>query len=140
MSLKFRGSFSKLQKCVAHTQFYGVWRKLPSGHRQYRTNDGAILNWWQSSGTINFQGTDPGRTFENAFIAEAEAKGRLIGKDVGQAADPFEQRGNLRRRIEQARADIARLNWRALRDERAALKNLVADKLEDVATIIQALV
>jgi hypothetical protein len=109
-----------------------LWQLAQSGQRQYRTDDGAILNWWESSGTISFQGKDSGRVFEHAFMAEAEAKQRLISKGAGQAAGPFELRSDVRRRIEQAQADIASLTWRALRHERAALKNRIADKLEDV--------
>jgi hypothetical protein len=32
MSLKFRGSYDKLRKCVANTQFYGNWRKAAKGN------------------------------------------------------------------------------------------------------------
>jgi hypothetical protein len=139
MSRKFRGSYDKLRKCVARTRFYGAWRELPNSQRQYRTGDGAVLNWWESSGTINFQGTDPKKAFESAFIAEAEAKRRLISKDAGPVTGPAEQRNNVRRRIEQAQTDIARLKWRALQSESHALQILIADRLDDVAKIISQL-
>jgi hypothetical protein len=139
MSLKFRGSYGKLRKCVGRTECEGVWRDLPNGQKQYRTKNGAILNWWESSGTINFQGRDPRRSFEKAFMAVAEAKGRLARKDGGQNTEMVAQPDVARRKIERAQADIARLKWRLLRNESPALRNLIADRLNDVAKIINSL-
>jgi hypothetical protein len=139
MSLKFRGSYGKLRKCVCRTEFNGVWRDLPNGQKQYRTELGAVLNWWESSGTINFQGRDPGRSFEKAFIAEAEAKRRLAGEDSRLNTETVEQSGSVRRSIERAQADIARLKWRALRKERPGVRSLIADRLNDAAKVINSL-
>jgi hypothetical protein len=138
MTMRFRGSYEKVQKCVARTGFTGAWRELPNGHKQYRAWDGAVLNWWESSGTLNFQGKDHEGEFENAFLTAAEAKGRLVRKDT----EPYKsstQRIELRRRIERAQAVIAELEWRALREESDALKNQVVDKLEDAVRAIRPL-
>lgn len=139
MSLKFLGSYDGLRRCVARTRFCGVWRELPNGQSQYRTDDGAILNWWESSGTITFQGRDDGTAFENAFIAEAKAKQGLIRKKVRHSPAPIARGTNVRRRIEQAQADIARLKWTALRDESPALKDIIAHKLGNAAKMINDL-
>jgi hypothetical protein len=99
MSLKFRGSYGKLRKCVSWTEYEGVWRDLPNGQKQYRTENGAILNWWESSGTINFQGRDPGKSFGNAFMAVAKAKRRLAGEDSRENTETVEQSGSVRRAL-----------------------------------------
>jgi hypothetical protein len=139
MSLKFRGSYGKLRKCVGRTECEGVWRDLPNGQKQYRTDNGAILNWWESSGTINFQGRDPGRSFEKAIIAAVEAKGHLARKDGRQNTETVRQGGGVRRSFERAQADIARLKWRALRKESPGVRSLIADRLNDAAKIINSL-
>ena len=77
MTLKFRGDYLKLKKCVSRTGATGQWRELKNGHKQFRTNTGAILNWWESTGTIQFQGPDPAMKFERAFISAASARDRL---------------------------------------------------------------
>jgi hypothetical protein len=56
MTLTFRGSYKELKKCVLLTGITGEWRKIENNQVQYRTGDGAVLNWWRSSGTILFQG------------------------------------------------------------------------------------
>jgi hypothetical protein len=139
MNLKFRGNYGKLRKCVSRTEFEGVWRDLPNGQKQYRTENGAILNWWESSGTITFQGRDPGKSFEKAFMAVAEAKERLAGRDGRQNGETVEQAGDVRRTIERAQADIAGLKWRALRKESPGLRSLIAERLNDVAKMINSL-
>src|SRR5436190_607422 len=78
MTLKFLGDYARLKKCVSRTGVTGQWRELKNGHKQFRTTGGAILNWWESSGTIQFQGRDPAMKFEQGFIASA--KGRCSKK------------------------------------------------------------
>ena len=52
---KSRGRFAKLQELVATTGIDGEWikKRQPT---QYRADSGAILNYWESTGTVNFQG------------------------------------------------------------------------------------
>ena len=54
--LKFRGTLSQLRAVIGATAIAGDWRELLSGHHQFRTMDGAVMNWWSSTGTILFQG------------------------------------------------------------------------------------
>jgi hypothetical protein len=70
--MKFSGTYAELQDAVLRTGIYGEWRNL-GNQKQYRSDIGAILNWWQSTGTITFQG--PGLAAD-----EFEAKlSRAIG-------------------------------------------------------------
>jgi hypothetical protein len=137
MSVKFQGSYVELQMCVARAGYSGDWRELSNGHRQYRTDDGAILNYWESSGTVTFQGRDQNRSFEQAVIAAAKAQHRLVDANSGSRREPPDQ-GSLQRRIERAQAEIAELEWRMLKNE-SPLQNLMADKLEAAAHVIKAL-
>ena len=86
MKLEFRGSYDKLRECVLRTRLEGVWRNLKYGQKQYRTNDGGYLNWWEGTGTITFQGHNLAAREEltEAFIAVASAKRRLLGEYRGR--------------------------------------------------------
>jgi hypothetical protein len=83
--LKFRGGYEKLQECVSRTGLRGKWRDLKYGQKQYRTARGGVLNWWQTTGTITFQGLKAmaREKLEEAFIASA--KKYLIGEYDGRA-------------------------------------------------------
>lgn len=52
----FRGTLEQLQYLVALTEVLGAWEWMATGYWCYRCRSGAILNWWPSTGTINFQG------------------------------------------------------------------------------------
>jgi hypothetical protein len=52
------GNFKVLRYVVARTGIPGKWTKGENGHRQFRTGAGAVLNYWRTTGTINFQGSE----------------------------------------------------------------------------------
>jgi hypothetical protein len=47
-----------LRRVVRLTGIPGEWTKGKNDPRQFRTTDGAVLNYWKSTGTITFQGRD----------------------------------------------------------------------------------
>ena len=55
MKKRFRGTYAELQDQVMLTGIFGEWRDL-ANHKQFRGDNGAILNWWELTGTISFQG------------------------------------------------------------------------------------
>jgi hypothetical protein len=110
MALQFRGDYTKVKKCVSRTGVTGQWRELKYGHKQFRTKGGAILNWWQSSGTVLFQGQDPGMKFEQEFIASA--KGRLELKRSEHLPDLQEENATLRKLLENTLVEKAKLKGR----------------------------
>jgi hypothetical protein len=86
MTLRFCGNYTKLQKCVSRTRLDGEWRELKYGQKQFRTDDGGYLNWWEGTGTITFQGSNLAARGElaEAFIAVASPKKRLLGEYRGR--------------------------------------------------------
>jgi hypothetical protein len=110
MTLKFLGNYVKLKKCVSRTGVTGQWRELKNGHKQFCTKTGAILNWWESTGTIQFQGRDPAMKFEQGFIASA--KGRLEQKGSGHLQDLQEENATLRKLLEDTFVEKAKLQRR----------------------------
>lgn len=67
MARKFHGTYQELQDRVLLTGMEGRWRDL-GNQKQFFSEDGAVLNWWQSSGTLFMQGREPGRTaLERSF-------------------------------------------------------------------------
>jgi len=55
---KFLGTFDVLKEKVAQLDLAGEWRELSNGQKQFRARNGGILNWYESSGTLLFQGDD----------------------------------------------------------------------------------
>lgn len=64
--VKFLGTYDSLQNKVSQLSVAGEWIELPDGKKQFKNRNGAILNWWESTGTILFQG-------DNKAKAEMEA-------------------------------------------------------------------
>jgi hypothetical protein len=105
MKLKFLGDYAKLRKCVSRTGISGQWRQIKNHQIQYRTDDGALLNWWESTGTIVFQGRKRAiRKFKGPFVRAALEKGLLENQS---AAD--EEIADLKRQLKGAVVDIAHL-------------------------------
>lgn len=110
MSLKFRGDFTRIQKYVSRIDSRGHWRDLKYGGKQYRTNNGAVLNWWKKSGKILFQGHGAAALeFEQEFIAIASAKERLTGKSTKDLEGLRKENETLRKLIADVLVESVRL-------------------------------
>jgi hypothetical protein len=84
MSFKIRGNYRRLRKAVTRAGLNGSWRELKYGQKQYRTDDGGVLNWRETTGTISFQGVKTAAKEELAKAFTASAKERLVGVYPGQ--------------------------------------------------------
>jgi len=115
--MKFRGDFAKLKKCVDRTAIPGEWRDLESREKQFRSNDGGVLNWWESSGTILLQGQkQPKRLLEQRFVSVAQAKGRIVDAAIDKDAGSLkEDNAILRGLIADVLLENAKLRRRASR-------------------------
>jgi len=58
MALKFSGTFSDLSSKLVTLQ--GEWDESQPNKKVLRLN-GGVMNWFESTGSINFQGKDPGK-------------------------------------------------------------------------------
>lgn len=58
MALKFSGTFSDLSSKLAALN--GQWDESQPNKKILRLNNG-VMNWFESTGSINFQGKDPGK-------------------------------------------------------------------------------
>ena len=56
---KFTGTYQQLKDKVSLTGITGEWKELGinNNQKQFRTNTGVILNWWETSKTMQIQGT-----------------------------------------------------------------------------------
>jgi hypothetical protein len=52
--MKFHGDLESLRAAVGASQFVGEWTEEGKKHC-FRAKTGAILNWWPSTGTLQFQ-------------------------------------------------------------------------------------
>jgi predicted nucleotide-binding protein len=53
--MTFKGKFDDLKRIVASLAREGKWEEVANG-KQFRSDDGAKLNWFESTGTLNVQG------------------------------------------------------------------------------------
>jgi hypothetical protein len=91
--LKFLSSLDDLKHIVMRCAIPGEW-SFHKKNRFYRfqAETGAILNWWPSTGTINFQGQDA-EQFEALFLKHALAEAAhsecgLVGEESAWEAVP----------------------------------------------------
>jgi hypothetical protein len=80
MRYQFHGSLRELKAIIRLCGYKGSWKELKQ-QDQFRAKNGAVLNWWVSSGTIFLQGKtekckDLGCRLE--LLLEAVSKIRLI--------------------------------------------------------------
>jgi len=71
--MKFRGPIEDLQRIINSAGIEGKWTG-PDGQKfQFRSTDGAILNWFITTGTVQFQGPE----------AEKKRLGEAVGGAIG---------------------------------------------------------
>ena len=61
INVRFVGAFEQLAEIVARTRIAGRWEYMPANYVRYVCTDRAILNWWPTTGTIDFQGPLPAK-------------------------------------------------------------------------------
>lgn len=75
MSQKYYGTFSELFDAVNSTGIPGRWFYDDAGMHTFRTVRGGVLNWWQTTKTVQFQGK-----FDAKDHLERLMKRRMRGK------------------------------------------------------------
>jgi len=62
METKFFGSYNELDAIIEKSGYLGAWNEeAPENKPTFRFNNGAILNWWPVTGTVQFQGKMPAK-------------------------------------------------------------------------------
>lgn len=85
--MKFTGDLEELKARLAGTD--GEWTELNPNQVQFRDRAGAIMNWYPSTGTINFQGRSKSAEVLKALVAE-----RLIAPGNSGLPQQAESQGN----------------------------------------------
>jgi hypothetical protein len=113
MSLQFRGNYARLQKYASRIDANGEWRDLKYNGKQYRTAQGAVLNWWKKRGTILFQGHGAGaKKFQMELVALAFGENRLELKDAKDVQNTREEDVTLQSVIDELLIENRRLKRR----------------------------
>jgi hypothetical protein len=67
MTKKIPGTYAELKHLVSLTGIPGVWRDL-GNQKQFCAKNGAIMNWWESTRSVTFQGRSlPAKKLEAAL-------------------------------------------------------------------------
>lgn len=75
MADKFRGKPEQLESAVAACGIAGSWREESDGSRRYNAVNEGILRWWPRTGSLSFQGPEPGRVELKAAVMTALSDG-----------------------------------------------------------------
>lgn len=73
MATKFEGTIEQLQALVAAAGLKGKWGDDGAGKHSFRGNDGGVLNWWPSNGTVQLQGKETAKSKLEKALAGAAA-------------------------------------------------------------------
>lgn len=69
MTEKYHGSFDELKTIVVSTNIMGEWTDDGKGKHTFRSRRGGTLSWWESKGTLLFQGpTDAIKELEQSIV------------------------------------------------------------------------
>lgn len=69
MATRFSGTIDELKTKLASLEAIGSWVEVNPNQHQFRHNDGGVLNWFPSTGSINFQGKPAGRNSLQTTVA-----------------------------------------------------------------------
>lgn len=84
---KFHGDFDQLASVVLATGSSGQWEWMPAEFWQYKTFGGAILNWWPTTKTLNFQGPPAAKAALELAIAKAVSGAHRVDQRLLERID-----------------------------------------------------
>jgi predicted nucleotide-binding protein len=61
MALKFHGEVEEFKGLLSNAGIQGSWTSGDNGKLEFRTKDGAVMNWWPTRGTVQVQGQQAAR-------------------------------------------------------------------------------
>ena len=102
---KFHGSLDELKAAVAACELEGEWSEnTVNGFHSFHAESGEVLNWWPSTGTVQFQGKRQ-EEFKALFSNALTAQPLVAPKKPPAAAKLFV----LQSRNREARNEIERV-------------------------------
>ena len=97
---KFLGKIDELQKLIGDIGCDGEWEELPNQLYRFTSSEGAILNWYQTTKTVQFQGPKaPKSALEDqvvSAIAEWKPEPKSKTAKVSPSALPLKSNENIR--------------------------------------------
>jgi deoxycytidylate deaminase len=69
MATRFSGTIEELKNKLASLNASGSWIEVNPNQYQFRHNEGGVMNWFPSTGSITFQGKPSGRDLLQAKVA-----------------------------------------------------------------------
>ena len=85
--VKFRGELAELQAHMTALGYQGEWTE-DNGKHAFRSEDGAVLNWWPSTGTLQVQGpTSVRNKLEEAISIVLSGNSSPVGVPKTSSAD-----------------------------------------------------
>lgn len=100
--MRFTGTFEELKERLSKISDQGIWVDLNDNQKQFKKKDGAILNWFISTGTISFQGkSGPSkklRDIVNILVYDDKSNGRIDiidkNEDINNGASSGDDQSN----------------------------------------------
>jgi predicted nucleotide-binding protein len=87
---EFKGSFEDLQSHVSELGCAGSWSDIANG-KQFRSNDGGVMNWFPATGLINFQGKAMAKQALQSMFGEAQPRVAEANEVVRPATVRYEK-------------------------------------------------
>lgn len=88
---KYRGTAEELEAVIGNLGYNGTWTDIDNG-RQFRCDNGTILNWYSSTGTLQYQSSREARQakelFQSAVTEVLFSGSESTGPGVDQAVTP----------------------------------------------------
>lgn len=75
MVYRFSGEYEALKQLLQPLDVHGRWQDVNENQKQFRHNNGGIINWFPSTGSLNFQGKPQGKK-----VLEQEVAGLLASQ------------------------------------------------------------
>jgi deoxycytidylate deaminase len=107
MALRFSGSFDELKNKLVKLESAGSWAKINENQEQYRDRSGGVMNWFPSTGSLNFQGRPPARDALEALVTITLRETNVATPAQTRTA---EQREIATREMPSEPADVKKLN------------------------------
>jgi len=89
--LRYNGSLEELKALIASAGVYGTWQDESSDKVSFRSDDGAVLNWWPRRSTVNVQGKPEAQAVLTSLFSGGGISSRILAPAAPAAAKPSEQ-------------------------------------------------